>query len=65
MKILFLLISISILVAGGFLALFIWAVRSGQFDDTKTPSFRMLFESKSEKEQEKKINNDEENHTRG
>ncbi len=56
MNILFVLITISILVAGGFLALFIWAVSSGQFDDTKNPSFRMLFEPKSEKKK------DEENH---
>lgn len=54
MKILFVLISVSILVAAGFLALFIWAVRSGQFDDTQTPSFRMLFETKGK--------GDEENH---
>jgi cbb3-type cytochrome oxidase maturation protein len=29
-------------VAGGFLAAFAWAVRSGQFDDTVTPAFRIL-----------------------
>ncbi len=27
-----------------FLALFIWAVRSGQFDDNYTPSIRILFD---------------------
>ncbi len=54
MKILFVLISISILVAGGFLSLFIWAVRTGQFDDTKTPSFRMLFESKNRNKADEK-----------
>ena len=30
------------LVAGGFLAAFAWAVRSGQFDDTVSPPLRML-----------------------
>jgi cbb3-type cytochrome oxidase maturation protein len=55
MSVLFVLISISILVALAFLLLFIWAVRSGQFDDTQTPSFRILFEGRkkeSEKDQE-------------
>lgn len=37
-------------VAGGFLGLFIWAAKSGQFDDTVTPSIRMLFEDKKKKE---------------
>ena len=46
MSVLFILISVSILVASAFLILFIWAVRSGQFDDTQTPSFRILFEGK-------------------
>gem|GEM_PF-721233 len=38
------LIIIGILVAGGFLAGFIWAVKSGQYDDTYSPSVRMLFD---------------------
>jgi len=33
-----------VLVAGGFLIAFIWAVRSGQYDDDYTPSVRMLFD---------------------
>jgi len=41
---LFILIGISILVAGGFLAAFLWSVRSGQYDDDYTPSIRMLFD---------------------
>jgi len=38
------LIFLGILVAGGFLAAFIWAVRSGQYDDDYSPSVRMLFD---------------------
>ncbi|MGE5682689.1 MAG: cbb3-type cytochrome oxidase assembly protein CcoS [Bacillota bacterium] len=34
----------SLLVAGGFLFAFIWAVRSGQYDDKYTPSVRILFD---------------------
>jgi cbb3-type cytochrome oxidase maturation protein len=33
------------LVAGGFLAAFIWATNDGQYDDTYTPSVRMLFDN--------------------
>jgi len=39
-----LLIGISLLVALTFLGAFLWAVRSGQYDDDYTPSVRMLFE---------------------
>lgn len=44
MQIIFFLIGISLLVAGGFLFAFFWAVRSGQYDDDYTPSIRILFE---------------------
>jgi cbb3-type cytochrome oxidase maturation protein len=41
------LIGISIIVAGGFLAAFLWSVKSGQYDDDYTPSVRILFEDNS------------------
>lgn len=44
MSVILLLIPLSIAIAAGFLASFIWAVRSGQFDDTCTPSMRVLTE---------------------
>jgi len=43
------LIGISILVAGGFLAAFLWSVNKGQFDDDYTPSIRMLFDDEIKK----------------
>lgn len=46
MSVMILLIVACILFAGGFLAAFIWAVRSGQFDDGYTPSVRMLFDDR-------------------
>ncbi len=49
MNVIIVLISISIIVAGGFLAAFLWAVRSGQYDDTYSPSVRMLFDEKKKK----------------
>lgn len=46
MSVLVLLISFSLIVALIFLAAFIWAVRSGQYDDTESPSVRILFDDK-------------------
>lgn len=46
MKIIFVLIALSLLVAVGFLAAFLWAVRSGQYEDDYTPSIRILFEDR-------------------
>jgi len=42
------LILFSLLVAGGFLFAFMWAVKSGQYDDKYTPSVRMLFDDKNQ-----------------
>jgi cbb3-type cytochrome oxidase maturation protein len=49
------LIIIGVIVAGGFLAAFIWAVRNGQYDDDYSPSVRMLFDNKKQSEPEKEI----------
>ncbi|WP_299762338.1 cbb3-type cytochrome oxidase assembly protein CcoS [uncultured Pontibacter sp.] len=45
MYIIFLMIAISVAVAAAFLGAFLWAVRSGQYDDDYTPAVRMLFEN--------------------
>lgn len=50
MDILFLLIGVSLFAALIFLGLFIWAVRSGQYEDNYTPSVRILFEEEKEEE---------------
>ncbi len=42
----FLLIGCSLVLALGFLGLFIWSVRSGQMEDDYTPSVRILFDDK-------------------
>jgi cbb3-type cytochrome oxidase maturation protein len=44
MSVLVVLIGFSVLVAAGFLAAFLWAVRTGQYDDRHTPAVRMLFD---------------------
>jgi cbb3-type cytochrome oxidase maturation protein len=45
MDIIIVLISISLSIAVGFLGVFLWNVKSGQYDDTETPAIRMLFEN--------------------
>ena len=42
MSVVFILILASLLIAGLFLAGFIWAVKSGQYDDVYTPAVRIL-----------------------
>lgn len=44
MTILFLLIPLAMLLAGLFLAAFIWGARAGQLDDLDTPAIRMLYD---------------------
>ncbi len=44
MSVLYLLIIAALTIAIGFLLAFIWAVRTGQFDDMHTPSIRILFD---------------------
>lgn len=54
MSVIYLLLSLSILVAVVFLAAFIFAVKNGQYDDSYTPSVRMLFEDELIKDKTKK-----------
>jgi cbb3-type cytochrome oxidase maturation protein len=49
------LIIASLIVATGFLIAFLWAVKSGQFEDRYTPSVRVLFDDEIKKK-------DKENH---
>jgi cbb3-type cytochrome oxidase maturation protein len=50
MSIIYLLLAISVIVALLFFVAFIVSVKSGQYDDTYTPSVRMLFEDEVIKE---------------
>ncbi|MGB5107350.1 MAG: cbb3-type cytochrome oxidase assembly protein CcoS [Candidatus Zixiibacteriota bacterium] len=49
MSAIFVLIGASLLAAIGFLFMFIWAVRNGQYEDTYTPSVRVLHDELSRK----------------
>ncbi len=44
MSVIIILVIIGVAVAGGFLAAFIWSVKSGQYDDTYSPAVRILFD---------------------
>jgi cbb3-type cytochrome oxidase maturation protein len=47
MSVIIILMLASLAVALVFLAGFVWAVKSGQYEDTCTPSMRILAEDKS------------------
>lgn len=55
MSVIILLILASLTVAVLFLTGFIWAVRNGQYEDTLTPSMRVLAEDVAEKKSETEI----------
>lgn len=59
MNIFYLLIGASLIAALIFLGLFIWAVKSGQFEDNYTPSVRMLFDDDEIVEQKKEAAKEE------
>ena len=54
MSIIYMLLAISLVVAVAFFIVFVISVRSGQYDDTYTPSIRMLFEDELVDEQKNK-----------
>jgi cbb3-type cytochrome oxidase maturation protein len=54
MSVIYILLAISIIIAVGFFIAFIVAVKSGQYDDSYTPSVRMLFEDELIKEKSNK-----------
>ena len=60
MSVIYILLAISILVALVFFAAFILSVRSGQYDDSYTPSVRVLFEDELVKESPSSISSESE-----
>ncbi len=53
MSVIYLLLAISVVVAIIFFVAFIFSVKSGQYDDSFTPSVRMLFEDELVKKKPK------------
>lgn len=44
MEVLYLLVPLALIFAGGALAVFVMSVKGGQFDDLDTPPMRILFD---------------------
>jgi cbb3-type cytochrome oxidase maturation protein len=44
MGIIYIMLVVSLIIALFFLASFLWAIKSGQYEDDYTPSVRILFE---------------------
>lgn len=47
MSVIFILLIVSVTVAGFFLIAFLWGVRGGQFEDDYSPASRILFDDPS------------------
>jgi cbb3-type cytochrome oxidase maturation protein len=56
MSVILLLIPLSIIIASAFLGAFIWAVRSGQYEDTATPALRVVSEERTTQQPPKRFN---------
>jgi cbb3-type cytochrome oxidase maturation protein len=56
MGVIVVLIGFSIVVAAGFLIAFLWAVKSGQYDDDVSPSIRILFDNEDNKSEQTNTN---------
>ncbi len=57
MSVILILIPIALLMAGGFLFSFFWANKEGQFDDTYSPSVRILLDNEGSKTDKNQISN--------
>jgi len=44
MSVMFILLPVALIFSGAALLVFLWAARSGQFDDLETPGLRILHE---------------------
>lgn len=59
MEILKVLIPMALFLGSFFVFLFIWATKSGQFDDLDTPSRRILLDDNIKNDKEKPISHNE------
>ena len=53
MSVIYIVLTVSVIVGIAFFIVFLLAVKSGQYDDSYTPSVRMLFEDELVKEHSK------------
>ncbi|MDX1904733.1 MAG: cbb3-type cytochrome oxidase assembly protein CcoS [Thermonemataceae bacterium] len=55
MSVIYALLIISSIIASVFLIVFLWNLRSGQYEDSYTPSVRILFDDSIQESKDKKI----------
>jgi cbb3-type cytochrome oxidase maturation protein len=60
MEIIYLLIPLSVILVGVIIWVFLWAIRSGQFDDLEGPAHRILMDDDSPKLAAKEEENESE-----
>lgn len=53
MEVVYITIGVSVIIAIIFFAVFLINIKKGQYDDTYTPSVRMLFDDEDKKNQKK------------
>lgn len=58
MSVLVILIGVSVTIAAGFLISYLWAIKSGQYDDKHTPAMRILFDDVKITEEEENSEKD-------
>ncbi len=58
MSMVFVLLPLSLILAGTAVGVFVWAARRGQFDDLETPAHRVLFEEDSLRPEERPHDNE-------
>jgi cbb3-type cytochrome oxidase maturation protein len=49
MEIIYLLVPLAVLIAAGIVVVFLWAVKSGQFDDLEGPAHRILMDDEPDR----------------
>jgi cbb3-type cytochrome oxidase maturation protein len=47
MIVIYIMLPVSLLLAGFFLVAYLWSARTGQFEDTETPAMRMLADDRT------------------
>lgn len=64
MEVIYILLSISVLIALAFLGAFIWSVKKGQYEDVVSPSIRILYDNSISPTENKIKNNNLETSTK-
>ena len=65
MELILVLLPLALLFAGLAVALFVWAVRKGQFDDLETPAMRILFDDEPAPKKDEPVRNEDKPEEKG